>query len=793
MSEATRDREQIEAEALRVFFHSLEIEEEQRSEWLEHECSGQPELLGRVRKLIRADRGSTGFLESPPVFEPPDFCGHRLGAFELVEQVAVGGMSTIYRGRRIDGTYDQQVAIKLFDGSALSGGDVARFEAERRILAAMDHPGIARIIDGGTTPDGTPYVVMEWVDGAPVTRYCNDINLDLEGRLALLIPICEALDAAHRRGVVHRDIKPGNVLVDVRGQPRLIDFGIAKVLEESALALELPATRQGAALMTPEYASPEQLRGGAVAATCDVYALGVLLYELVTGSRPHQITGMSPAEMERTVCGTVPVDPSAAVARRRSSPPPGLGTARRLGRRLRGDLDRIIMTALRIEPAKRYATALELGADLERYLAGKPVAARGASRLYRATRFVDRHRAGVAATAMAFIALTTALVMVRVQAEQTRQQRDRALVEAQRAESAKQFLTEMIQRADPFENAAEPTLAGALRQAIPGIAERFAGQPRLEADLRYAIGYALQNLGEVAPARVQLEHALELHLESGASAVDLAEIHDGLGIVAWWESNFEQGEDQFQRALELLEDHNGERARVMHVNVLANWAGMMIDAGDSARSERLALRALAFADGVESVSAETLAAIWSSLATARDGLGRSEEALAAFERTLEIQREATGEMHPSYAMALNNMALMYHGMGRLGDATSAMQRSVEIRRATLGESHPQTATALFNLARLQTIAGDFELAEHNARTALTVAQNGYDAGHPRIGKAHEALAIVLEARGVPAEALEHARRAGAIYQQAAGVDPAWIMALDELIERIGAGASAAAR
>ena len=421
------------------------------------------------------------------------------------------------------------------------------------------------------------------------------------------------------------------------------------------------------------------------------------MYELVTGTRPFQVAGLSTGEMEQAVCSTIPLDPSTLVARRKSEPPAGLPAARLLRRRLRGDIDRIVMTAMRLDPADRYASAIDLAEDIERHLSGKPVRARGASRVYRAGRFIARHRAGVAVTAGVFIVLLAALGVVENQRELARQQADRAA-------SATAFLTEMIQRADPFENAESPTLAGALKLAASDIGERFAGQPELEADMRYAVGYALQNLGEIDAARTQLENALSLR-ETHGSSVDRAEAHDGLGIVAWWESDFEQGVRHFEQALELLEPADGQKAEVLRVNVLANWAAMLIDAGDYEQSLDLAGQAQTLANESEAISIETRAAIWSSLATAHEGLENTSAALDAFERTMALQREATGENHPSYAIVLNNLALVYYRLDRLDDALEAMQRSVAIRRATLGESHPQTATALFNLARLQTLDG----------------------------------------------------------------------------------------
>lgn len=774
-----------EAAALKVFSEYLDRLDADRDKWLVNRLQGRSEVLERVWRLADAERSSAGFLEgNHQATALRGRAGDRLGSWELVEQIAVGGMSRVYRARRTDGLYDHDVAIKLFDGAHLDTSTSGRFDAERRILAALDHPGIARIIDGGATADGTPYLVMELVRGEPITRYCNLHALDLPARLLLFRSVCEALEVAHRHGVVHRDIKAGNVMVNDQGQPKLIDFGIAKVLESGGLAVDLPETRQGDALMTPEYASPEQLRGGPVDVTSDVYSLGVLLYELLTGTRPHTVAGLSPAEIQNTVCNTVPVDPSEMVTRRKTPPPSGLGEIGVLKRRLRGDVDRIVMTAMRHEPSSRYASALAFAQDLERHLSGQPVRARGASTVYRAGKFVSRYRTGVGAAAMIFLAMTVALVAIG-------HQRELARAEAARAESARGFLVEMIQRADPFENADSPTLAGALRQAIPDIERRFAGQPLVEAEMRYAVGYALQNLGEIQSARVQLERALVLRQRHGSPA-DVAEAHDAMGIVEWWDSDFEASQAHFGKALALLEDQVSERAGVLRVNVLANWAAMLIDVGDNGQSERLALEALQAAEVVAGVSEETLAAIWSSVATARDGLGRADEALTAFERTLEIQRNATGEMHPSFAIVLNNLALMYHGMDRLEDATRAMQRSVEIRRATLGDQHPQTATALFNLARLETLAGNLEAAERNAREALAVAASGYAPGHPRIGKAHEALAIVLDARGFPDDALEHARTAHAIYTAAPGVDPAWLEAVTALIERIAASASPAA-
>ncbi len=777
----------LEAQALALLEEALGQPSAGRVAWLKAQTDAPEAVRERVLGLLAREPETTSFLEPgsvPSARAAPsltDRSGERVGAFELTEMIGVGGMSVVYRARRADGAFDQDVAVKLFAAAHLDDTAMQRFDAERRIAATLEHPGIARVIDGGAMADGTPYLAMELVRGDPIDRWCEDRSADLKTRLRLVRGTCEALAHAHAAGIVHRDLKTSNILVDEQGQARLIDFGIAKVLDRGSVDFDQPETRFEARLMTPAYASPEQLLGRKITRSSDVYSMSVVLYELLTGSRPHRLAGLSATEAERRVCETVPPDPSAAVGGDGGTPPRGLGETAALRRHLRGDLDRIVMTGLRQDPNDRYADAMELGEDLDRYLRGEPVRARGASRAYRTWHFIRRYRGAVAATAVIFTVLIGGLLGVQHQAREAQRQRDLAQDQAERAEAARAFLVDMIQRADPFENADEPTLAGALKQAIPDVDEQFAGQPELEGDLRYAIGYALQNLGEIGPARFQLEQALAVRTESG-DVVGQAEALDGLAIVDWWQSDFEAAERRFAEARELLDsdDSGAERGRVLYVSMLGNWSAMRIDAGNYAGSEMLALEALDRAGSDPAIELDTRAAIWSSLATSRQSLGRIDEALDAFRRTVELQRQATGEMHPSYAIVLNNLALLYYGMDRLEDAIQAMSESVRIRRATLGDDHPQTATALFNLSRLQTIAGDLEQAESLAREALTVARGGYDAGHPRIGKAHEALAIVLKAQGRFDAALAELTNAIEIYRNAQGVDPAWLEAAQKL-------------
>ncbi len=763
----------------------LDQPEAERAAWLESNCGIDDALKQAILRLASAEASSGDFLEAGPLrADIGDPAGKRIGRYELIDELGRGGMGAVYRARRADGAFEQEVAIKLFLHTAISATALQRFTAERQILATLEHPGIARLIDGGTTNDGMPYVVMELIDGEPITRYCERHGLDLTARLKLVQSLCQTLDAAHRKGIVHRDIKPANVLATPDGQIKVVDFGIAKVLRAEGFGTELPATVPGLMALTPEYASPEQVRGQNIGVASDIYSLGILLYELLTGSRPYTIDTLTPGEIERSVCETIPPDPSTRVGLMRSTAPAGLGDRRRLRRKLRGDLDRIVMTALRKQPEQRYPSAAAFAADIGRYLQGLPVKARGASRIYRASRFIARNRVVVAATAFAFLALLAGLVAVSLQAREAQRQRDLAVQEANRALSAKDFLAEMIGRADPYENTESATLIGAIKQSIPGIDARFAGQPLLEADMRYAIGYALQNLGEIEPAGEQLEKSLALRQLHG-SKLDIAEALGGLGVVDWWRSDFDLGEQRFQKALTLLGDDASERATRLRVDALCNLAGMLIDAGAYERSEVISRQALAAAGDSEWISVATRATAWGNLATAQESLKEFDAATISFDRALELQRQATGEMNPAYAVALNNQSHLFFDMGKPDLAIRNLKESLRIRRQTLGDKHPQVATALFNLAHVQIAAGDFAAAEQNGLQALEVAESSYTPGHPRIGKAHQALAELYLKTKQFALARKHAQMAHTIYVNADGVDPAWIEQTDKLLAEIG--------
>jgi serine/threonine protein kinase/tetratricopeptide (TPR) repeat protein len=410
-----------------VFHAAIELTPEQRAGFLNHACSDDPGLRAEVERLVAAHERAGRFIEGPAIAEAgpwlrgasePLAAGQRFGPYRVIREIGRGGMGAVYFAERADGQFEQQVALKLIKRGMDTDLVLQRFRAERQILASLDHPNIARLLDGGTTDDGRPYFVMEYIEGEPLDQYADTRRLSIPDRLRLFLTVCGAVAYAHQRRVVHRDIKPLNVLVTSQGAPKLLDFGIAKVLHPGAD--EPTSSVTGFRLLTPEYASPEQVEGRHATEASDVYSLGVVLYELLTGHSPYRSRSREPADVVEAVRTTDPERPSAAVIRREAQEAPsrrpglardraaatGAGTTNRLSRRLRGDLDTIVLMALRKEPGRRYQSVQQLADDIQRHVDGLPVRAQPDTLRYRVGKFLQRHRASVIAAALAALAVS---------------------------------------------------------------------------------------------------------------------------------------------------------------------------------------------------------------------------------------------------------------------------------------------------------------------------------------------------------------------------------------------------
>jgi serine/threonine protein kinase len=420
------------AQVKEVLYAVLDLEPEQRPGYLNRVCANEPSLRLEVESFILSHaQVDSDFLKTidpdgagrDGIEARQSLVGRLIGPYRIVEEIGAGGMGEVYRAVRADDQYQKQVAIKVVRRGFDTDSGLRRFKAERQILASLDHPNIARLLDSGSTEDSLPYVVMELVEGQAIDEYCDGHNLSLVERLQLFRVVCAAVHYAHQHLVVHRDLKPGNILVTEEGAPKLLDFGIAKLLAPEVFSQSLDRTATLMRVMTPEFASPEQVRGESITTASDVYSLGVVLYRLLTGCSPYRIKSEAPHEIAREICEVEPQKPSTAITRPQEqvtgsemsvgmppSVPARKQEMRRRRRRLAGDLDNIVLMALRKEPQRRYSSVAQFSEDIRRHLEGLPVVARKDTVGYRTSKFVTRHKAGVAAAAFVVILLTAGVV-----------------------------------------------------------------------------------------------------------------------------------------------------------------------------------------------------------------------------------------------------------------------------------------------------------------------------------------------------------------------------------------------
>ena len=524
-----------------VLDHAIALPADERAIYLEKASAGDPELRVEVESLLRShERAGKDFLNTPVVdlrslvtdaHGTSGYMGRRIGVYKIVQEIGRGGMGEVYRAARVDGQYEKQAAIKVVRSGYDSSLILERFRHERQILAGLDHPNIARLLDGGTTDEGIPYLVMELIEGLPIDEYCNKRDLGIADRLQLFMQVCSAVQYAHQRLVVHRDLKPSNILVTPEGTPKLLDFGIAKFLDPAA-GPETTLVRP----MTPEYASPEQIHGEPITTASDVYSLGVVLYRLLTGQSPYRVDGRNPTELAHAICEVEPERPStvtrAAMKQVPQEHPTVRDPAARFRRLLKGDLDNIVLKTLRKEPARRYVSADKLEEDIRRYQRGLPVVAAPDSLLYRTRKFVQRNRVGVTAAALVLIAIVTAVWVSVRQARIAEQERRRA---EKRFEDVRKLANSLIfEIHDSIETlpGATPSRKLLLNRAVEyldHLSQDASGDLNLQRELAWAYerlatvqGDTTQsNLGQVSAAEESHHKALALF-----EAVAKANPHD---------------------------------------------------------------------------------------------------------------------------------------------------------------------------------------------------------------------------------------------------------------------------
>ncbi len=696
-----------------LFYAALELQDG-RAAFLDEACGGDDELRREVESLLHSSGQTMGFLQKPVLGAAQQIAGEerlsgvRIGAYQLLRLLGEGGMGKVYLAARADDLYRKQVAIKTMQvGLGQNPALLSRFGSERQILANLDHPNIARLLDGGITEDGLPYLVMEYVNGVRLDDYCRTHRLGTNQRLELFCTACAAVEYAHKNLVVHRDLKPANILVTAEGVPKLLDFGIAKLLDPESE--QLAQTMTSERMMTPAYASPEQVRGGHITTSTDVYALGVLLYELLAGKRPFQLDPANPLEMARMICEQDPEPPSVASAANAALAAPDAA------RTLNGDLDNIVLMALRKEPPRRYVSVAALAADVQAYLRGYPVHARTDTWKYRSGKFLRRHQAAAAVAAVMVVALIGFSIGMGLLAKRATQER---LV----AQRESQFLEGIFEAATPDRARGQQiTARELLDQGAKRVDRELAGDPRLRATMLDNIGRSYTRLGLYDQAEPLLQRAYELRKKTlGEDNADVASTALSLGNSIRLREQYSRAEPFFRESLAIREKLFGNTGSEVQ-NSLASLGECLYLENRDADAEPLLRQALALDGkaGADSVSRNYLALLL-------ERKGSYPEALNLLREAVEIQRRVSGGDSPEFAISLHNLAGALIDAGDLIEAEATERQCLELRRKVLGNHHPDLAYSLNNLGFLLLEKGDWKEAEPVLREnlELTLASLG---------------------------------------------------------------------
>lgn len=709
----------------KLFAETEVLAPEERAQYLDTHCDDDAALRAEVEALLGVGEKSENYFSDLARRAglsglSGDALGRQVGAYRLLQLLGHGGMGAVYLAERADQQFEKRVAIKLVPFAVWGEEARERFVQERQILARLEHPNIARLLDGGVSEDGVPYLVMEYVEGKPLDAYCEDKRLGIEARFDLFLTVCGAVAYAHRNLIIHRDLKPVNILVTDDGTVKLLDFGIAKLIGPQADA-DATLTRLGSRPLTPAYASPELLHGQGITTASDVYALGVLLYKLLCGRLPYDVSGLSEVESIQKVCETMPQLPS------RLEPVGAVPERKR--HRLAGDLDMISMMALRKEPERRYGSVEQLADDVRRHLADMPVRARPDTKGYRLSRFIKRHRIGVVASA-ALIALavasgvliTTYAIRVTHQKNQIAQERNKAEQERNKAQQEEKFMVDLFDAADPNTARGKTiTARELLDRGAARIEKELAHQPALQADLLEQMGTIYQNLSLYKPSEKLLEKALNMRtMLYGAFDAKTETSMEGLAALYIAMGYYDNAEKLYKQALSasshLKVDKGMAESRILlSLGDLYTQEGKFKEANDSLerdlKIERIATH----------TNDKTLSDTIRNLAVVKKKMGQFEAAEKLDKEALSMRRSIYGNMHPAIAQSLNDLALTYLYQGKLSKSEQMLKQSLAMKEKLYKGPSYSTLITMFNLSKLLQKEGKLDKAEKWAKDALGMA------------------------------------------------------------------------
>lgn len=766
------------------------VERSEQFSVMDQLCGGDEALKKEVLAFFEAHEKAGGYLtaldgnRAQQLLQDNVPLEQDVGPYKIIKELGRGGMGVVYLAERSDGQFEQQVALKLIKRGMDSDAIERRFLNERQILARLQHPNIARLLDGNITHAGQPYFAMEYIDGESLLSYSDNNKATIEKRLSLFGEVTKAVQYAHANLVVHRDLKPSNMLVDRNGQIKLLDFGIAKVLSGEQEQIHTTLTQTGARVMTPEYASPEQIEGKPITTATDVYALGVVLYELLSGVRPIEFDSRAPVVVAKTIKEHIPLAPSTVIGKstlQQAHPPQLISpdqiskrratTTDKLRKRLSGDLDRIVLKALHKDPERRYRSVEAFSEDIRRHIAGLPVSAQRDNALYRLSKFSQRHRAVVIAATLILLSLSAGFSATLWQAARANRERDVAKLEAEKAQQVASFMADLFQTSDPaISRGNEITVREMLDSGAVRIDRELENQPEVRAQMMDAIGRAYFGLGLYDQARPMLEQGLMTRQAiNGINEIDIAESHYNLAYLLSRQGYYEEAESHYQSSLDIRQsipvpDPPG---LIKSINGLAF---VLRSSGQFADAEALYLDAMNLAKIHLQREDPELSISMNGLASSFRSQGKLEEAKPIFQEALELVTEIHGEDHPDVAISLYNLATLLHETKAYEEAKPLYEKTLEIDSKLVGDKHPTIAIDLSGLAQLYFDLGDYDRAEDFYNQALKIQRDALQKKHSRIATTLVGLGKVYIATNRSTNALSMLQEALLIRKDAYAVN-----------------------
>ena len=707
-----------------LFDEASNLSAEDRELFLNQKCGNDFELKKEILSLFNSLGNTKDFLEKPLTiveqnkssFVDP-YIGKQIGNYIIDGEAGVGGMGIVYTGKRNDKEFEQKVAIKILKHGITTEYLLKRFQIERQTLANLQHQNIARLLDGGRTNDGLPFLVMEFIDGSPITEYSNQKKLNIEEKLKLFREVCNAVQYAHQNLIIHRDLKPGNILVTKDGVPKLLDFGIAKLIDEDLVDYSDGLTKTGIWHLTPEYASPEQIKGEKITTASDIYSLGILLYQMLTGFQPYKITNNSPTAISKIITEEIIVKPSEKLKQTISETDDSKILLQKNYKHLKGDLDNIILKAMHKDPVKRYVSVEQFSEDIRRHLFGFPVIAQKDSAGYRLSKFIQRHKKGVIFSSVFLLFMIISLIAFIWQANIAAKERDNAKLEAQKVESVNNFLLEMLSSVDPTEVGRDVKVYDILKKASEDVGKGLASHPEIEALIRKTIGKTLINLAEYDEAKSHLIKSLELNNKVyGSESYQSAESLHELALYYHWISDLPVADSLYKESIRIFRMNPDSPPRAI-ASTLNDFATLLQDQSHYKESLKYLYEAYDIFTKNYGISSRDVASTSNNIAMSLEAIGDLDGALKYYNKLLDFYLKNYGPVRPEVSTIYNNLAYIYISKNDFATAEDYFKKSLDLKIKTLGEKHSLVGLAYMNLGAVRYTSKKIEKAEENLLTA----------------------------------------------------------------------------